>query len=105
MFKSLISTVIGAAVGAAVGTVMVPVYWACDATALVSYPIMMATAANVLHRSCCPEKRVPKPVLLAGAAAGLCSIPFAPLNALARPITEVSLYTVTGAWLGYLTRN
>jgi len=105
MLKSIIKTaactVAGAITGAAYGTAMIPVYWACDATAPVSYPLSATASAVCFYKGYRPTAHIPKPIVLGAGLFGACMVPFTPINAISRPVVTPITFGVVGAAAGF----
>ena len=100
--EALVTTskaVAGATVGCMFGVAMIPVSWAIDLTAPVSYPLISAATVAI---TCNVNKMEPyKPAMVIGAAIGALMVPLAPLSMVCRPVANPLYYTVLGGVVGY----
>ena len=87
----------GAITGALFGVVLVPLGWAVDATAPISYPILSAVQVYTVTES--------KKAALLGSVIGAGQVPIAPLSAISRPVGMPLVCAGIGAAVGYKTAN
>ncbi len=88
-------TLAGATVGFLYGTTLIPVGWALDLVAPVSFPLLSAVNGYAVTES--------KRAALVGGVIGMAFIPLAPLDAITKPVTAPLGGAIMGGIIGFST--